>query len=69
MLYFEYRINLEKFDAKFDEGIFLGYATNSKTYKVYNKKNLVVQESMHVVFDESNHFVPVVNSDDDVKIV
>ncbi|XP_042973126.1 uncharacterized protein LOC122304931, partial [Carya illinoinensis] len=46
------RNNLGKFDAKSDEGIFLGYSTNSKAYRVFNKKTLTVQESMHVVFDE-----------------
>ncbi|XP_042984783.1 uncharacterized protein LOC122313675, partial [Carya illinoinensis] len=46
------RDNLGKFDAKSDEGIFLGYSTNSKAYRVFNKKTLTVQESMHVVFDE-----------------
>ena len=32
------RENLEKFDAKSDEGIFLGYSTNSRAYKVFNKR-------------------------------
>nr|KYP33248.1 Retrovirus-related Pol polyprotein from transposon TNT 1-94 [Cajanus cajan] len=45
---------LGKFDAKADEAIFLGYSTNSKAYKVYNKRTLVVEESVHVVFDETN---------------
>nr|KYP55915.1 Retrovirus-related Pol polyprotein from transposon TNT 1-94 [Cajanus cajan] len=44
----------EKFDAKADETIFLGYSTNSKAYKVYNKRTLIVEESVHVVFDETN---------------
>ena len=30
--------NLEKFDAKSDEGIFLGYSSQSKAYKVLNKR-------------------------------
>ena len=46
--------NLSKFDAKSDEGIFLGYSTSSKAYRVFNKRTLVVEESMHIVFDESN---------------
>ena len=45
--------NLGKFDAKSDEGIFLGYSTTSKAYRVFNKKTLVVEESIHIVFDES----------------
>ena len=30
--------NLGKFDAKSDEGIFLGYLSQSKAYKVLNKR-------------------------------
>ena len=37
--------NLGKFDAKSDEGIFLGYSTNSKAYRVFNKRTMVVDES------------------------
>ena len=46
--------NLGKFDAKSDEGIFLGYSLSSKAYRVFNKITLVVEESMHVIFDETN---------------
>ncbi|KAH9685167.1 Integrase catalytic domain-containing protein [Citrus sinensis] len=46
--------NLGKFDPKSDVGIFLGYSNSSKAYRVYNKITLVVEESMHVTFDESN---------------
>ncbi|KAH9791908.1 hypothetical protein KPL71_003919 [Citrus sinensis] len=48
--------NLGKFDSKSDVGIFLGYSNSSKAYRVYNKRTLVVEESMHVTFDESNPF-------------
>ncbi|KAH9769110.1 hypothetical protein KPL71_011871 [Citrus sinensis] len=48
--------NLGKFDPKSDVGIFLGYSNSSKAYKFYNKRTLVVEESMHVTFDESNPF-------------
>ena len=44
--------NLRKFDPKSDEGIHIGYAINGHAYKVYNKRLLVVEESMHLVFDE-----------------
>ena len=50
--------NLGKFDSKTDEGIFLGYATNSKSYRIFNKRSLVVEESMHVVFDETSTLDP-----------
>ena len=46
--------NLGKFDAKSNVGIFLGYSSSSKAYRVFNKKIMVVEESVHVVFDESN---------------
>ena len=46
--------NLGKFDSKSDEGIFLGYSTTSKAYRVYNKRTLSVEESIHIIFDESN---------------
>jgi len=45
---------LGKFDAKVDERIFLGYATNNHAYRVYNKRLMIAEESVHVVFDESN---------------
>ncbi|XP_075107018.1 uncharacterized protein LOC142180000 [Nicotiana tabacum] len=46
---------LGNFDAKSNEGIFLGYSSQSKAYKVYNKKTQCVKESIHVIFDESHH--------------
>ena len=44
--------NLSKFDVKSNEGIFLGYATTSRAYRVFNKKTLLVEETIHVIFDE-----------------
>ena len=41
-------------DAKSDEAIFMGYALNSKAYRVFNKTSLIVEESFHVVFHETN---------------
>jgi hypothetical protein len=46
--------NLGKFDSKSDVGIFLGYSPTSKAYRVFNKRTLVVEESMHITFDETN---------------
>ena len=42
--------SLDKFDAKSDEAIFFGYSTSSKIFRVFNKRTLVVKESIHVVF-------------------
>ena len=44
----------DKFDNKSDIGIFLGYSTKSKAYRVFNKRSLKVEESINVTFDESN---------------
>ncbi|EOX99688.1 Uncharacterized protein TCM_008450 [Theobroma cacao] len=57
--------HLGKFDAKSDEAIFLGYALNSKAYRAFNKRTLTVEESVHVVFDESNALQKEVHDDDD----
>lgn len=46
--------NLGKFHSKSDEGIFLGYSSTSKSYRVYNHRTASVEKSMHVSFDESS---------------
>ena len=42
---------LGKFDAKADEGFFLGYSVNKKAFRFYNMRTLKVDESIHVTFD------------------
>nr|GFA14542.1 integrase, catalytic region, zinc finger, CCHC-type, peptidase aspartic, catalytic [Tanacetum cinerariifolium] len=37
---------------KGDECIFVGYSTQSKAYRVFNKRTRVIMESIHVNFDE-----------------
>jgi hypothetical protein len=46
------RENLGKFNPKSDEGIFLGYSTNSRAYRVFNKRTETVMESINVVIDD-----------------
>lgn len=46
--------NLGKFDARAYEGIFLRYPTSSKASRVINQRNLTIEESLHITFDESN---------------
>lgn len=41
---------LGKFDAKYGEGIFLGYSSSSKAYKVFNNRMYVDEESVHVAY-------------------
>ena len=46
--------NVEKFDSQNDEGIFLGYSSTSKAYRVYNKRTKKVMETVNVVIDETS---------------
>ncbi|PNX66233.1 gag-pol polyprotein [Trifolium pratense] len=39
-------------DPKSDEGIFLGYSTNSRAYRVYNYRTKTMMESINVVIDD-----------------
>ena len=48
------RENVGKFDSRSDEGIFLGYSSTSKTYRVYNKKTMKVMKIVNVVIDKSS---------------
>ena len=43
---------LGKFDVKLDEGIFLSYSSISKEFYIFNKRTLIIEESIHVVFNE-----------------
>ncbi|KAG5562829.1 hypothetical protein RHGRI_005526 [Rhododendron griersonianum] len=47
------REHLGKFDSRSDEGIFLGYCTDSRAFRVYNNRTHSVMESINVVVDES----------------
>ena len=49
------RENMGKFDFRSDEGIFLGYSSISKAYRVYNKRTMKVMKTMNVVIDESSN--------------
>ncbi|GKB48755.1 retrovirus-related pol polyprotein from transposon TNT 1-94 [Tanacetum coccineum] len=45
--------HLGKFDAKADDGYFLGYSSISKAFRVYNTRRQQIEETYHVTFDES----------------
>jgi hypothetical protein len=53
------RENLGKFDTKSDEGIFLGYSTNSRAYRVFNKRTETMMESINVVVDDEEVQRPI----------
>ncbi|GKD06030.1 putative ribonuclease H-like domain-containing protein, partial [Tanacetum coccineum] len=45
--------HLDKFDGKADEGFFVGYSINSKTFRVFNSRTRIVEENLHVQFSEN----------------
>nr|GEX10039.1 retrovirus-related Pol polyprotein from transposon TNT 1-94 [Tanacetum cinerariifolium] len=55
--------NLKKLKEKGDACIFVGYSTQSRAYRVFNKRTKVIVETIHVNFDElprmaSDHVSP-----------
>nr|GFA89536.1 retrovirus-related Pol polyprotein from transposon TNT 1-94 [Tanacetum cinerariifolium] len=56
--------NLDKMKEKGDECIFVGYSTQSRAYRFFNKRTRVIMESIHVNFDELTQMASVHNSSD-----
>nr|GEV58346.1 retrovirus-related Pol polyprotein from transposon TNT 1-94 [Tanacetum cinerariifolium] len=48
---------LGKFDGKSDEGIFVGYSTTSKAFRVYNIRTKKVEENLHITFLENKPMI------------
>ncbi|GJW51161.1 retrovirus-related pol polyprotein from transposon TNT 1-94 [Tanacetum coccineum] len=44
--------NLDKMKEKGDACIFVGYSTQSKAYRVFNKRTRIIVETIHVNFDD-----------------
>ncbi|GKE23031.1 hypothetical protein Tco_1434543 [Tanacetum coccineum] len=47
-----YGENLDKMKEKGDACIFVGYSTQSKAYRVFNKRTSIIVETIHVNFDK-----------------
>jgi len=60
--------SLEKFDPRSDEAIFLGYSSHSEAYKVFNKRILCVEESVHVLFDGTNSLIEHDTQDEEFEL-
>ena len=58
------RENLRKFDAKSDEGIFLGYSTTSRAYRVFNKRTKTIMESINIKIDDAIAKVEMVDDEE-----
>nr|GFC45995.1 hypothetical protein [Tanacetum cinerariifolium] len=56
--------NLDKIKEKGDECIFVGYSTQPRAYRVFNKRTRVIMESIHVNFDEFPPMASAHNSSD-----
>ncbi|GKB81463.1 retrovirus-related pol polyprotein from transposon TNT 1-94 [Tanacetum coccineum] len=54
--------HLGKFDAKADDGYFLGYSSVSKDFRVYNIRRQQIEETYHVTFDESMEAIRFTNT-------
>nr|GEU65929.1 hypothetical protein [Tanacetum cinerariifolium] len=39
--------HLGKFDGKADEGFFIGYSLNSKAFRVFNSRTMILEENLH----------------------
>nr|GEY56428.1 putative ribonuclease H-like domain-containing protein [Tanacetum cinerariifolium] len=64
--------HLGKFNGKADEGFFIGYSLNSKAFRVFNSRTMIVEDNFHIRFSEnipnvagtqSNSFVGIKASD------
>nr|GFA07842.1 hypothetical protein [Tanacetum cinerariifolium] len=56
--------NLDKMKEKGDECIFVGYSTQSRAYRVFNKRTRLIMESIHVNFNELPQMASAHNSSD-----
>nr|GEU87141.1 retrovirus-related Pol polyprotein from transposon TNT 1-94 [Tanacetum cinerariifolium] len=45
--------HLGKFDGKANEGFFVGYSLNSKAFKVFKSRTRILEETLHIRFNES----------------
>nr|GEW48785.1 hypothetical protein [Tanacetum cinerariifolium] len=54
--------HLGKFDAKANDGYFLGYFSVSKDFRLYNTKRQQIEETYHATFDESMEAIRFTNT-------
>jgi len=59
--------NLDKYDDRDDEGILLGYSTNSKGYRFYNKRLHKMVDCIDVKFDEGIPTREVYNNESSIE--
>ncbi|GJR42069.1 retrovirus-related pol polyprotein from transposon TNT 1-94 [Tanacetum coccineum] len=52
-----HRDHLGKFDAKVDDGLFLGYSLVAKAFRVFNIRRQEIEETYHVTFSEDDEAI------------
>ena len=60
--------DLGKFDPRSDEGVFVGYSSSSKAYRIFNKRTECIEKSIHVVFNEDVNLKSNGSNDEDEVI-
>nr|GEU43034.1 retrovirus-related Pol polyprotein from transposon TNT 1-94 [Tanacetum cinerariifolium] len=69
MFIHNHKDHLGKFDAKADDGYFLGYLFVSKAFRVFNTRRQQIRETYHVIFDESIKAIRFTNTlADEIRI-
>ncbi|GJW58260.1 retrovirus-related pol polyprotein from transposon TNT 1-94 [Tanacetum coccineum] len=61
--------NLDKLKEKGDPCIMVGYSTQSKGYRVYNKRTRLIVESIHLIFDEIKEMSEMYVANDTLGLV
>nr|GEV80606.1 retrovirus-related Pol polyprotein from transposon TNT 1-94 [Tanacetum cinerariifolium] len=66
--------NLNKIKEKGDACIFVGYSTQSRSYRVFNKRTRVIAETIHVNFDElhlmaSDHVTETITTPNELDLL
>nr|GEV88967.1 retrovirus-related Pol polyprotein from transposon TNT 1-94 [Tanacetum cinerariifolium] len=54
--------HLRKFDVKANDGYFLGYSCNSKSFRVFKTRRQQIDETYHVTFDEGIEAIRFMNT-------
>ncbi|GKC72489.1 retrovirus-related pol polyprotein from transposon TNT 1-94 [Tanacetum coccineum] len=62
MFIYNHKDHLGKFDAKADDGYFLGYSFVSKSFRFFNTRRQHVEKTYHVTFDESMEAIRFTNT-------
>ncbi|GJV44636.1 retrovirus-related pol polyprotein from transposon TNT 1-94 [Tanacetum coccineum] len=57
-----YKDHLGKFDAKANDGYFLGYSSVSKAFRVFNTRRQQIEGTYHVTFDENIEAIKFTNT-------